>query len=225
MKVTTDACLFGAWIARELSKESAVQHILDIGTGTGLLSLMVAQQSSAPIDAIEIDSDSCQQAIFNIHHSPWKERIAVIHGNAKDTLHSRNTQYDAIISNPPFYEYELQSGKLQKDMAHHSTEMTLDDLIQLLNSDILNQEGKFYLLLPFKRQQEIDKAFAKANLAITHTVLVRQSTKHNFFRIILAGKKGIAASPAITEELAIRNEADQYTPEFTALLKDYYLYL
>lgn len=225
MKVTTDACLFGAWTAHQLNKEKSVNSILDIGTGTGLLSLMVAQQSAARIDAIEIDSDTCEQATSNVHDSPWRERITIIHGNAKDKLQTLNKPYDIIISNPPFYENELQSGNLQKDMAHHSTELSLDELIQVISREILNPSGQFYLLLPFKREQEIDKAFTKAELAITRKILVRQSTRHHFFRIMLAGRKGHSSVPAVTEELAIRDDKDQYTPEFTSLLKDYYLYL
>lgn len=225
MKVTTDVCLFGAWAARQLSQEKSINSILDIGTGTGLLTLMAAQQSAARIDAIEIDSDASMQATANIDGSSWKERLAVIHGDAKNLLYSLNKQYDAIISNPPFYENELQSGNQQKDMAHHSTALSLDDLINMLRSKALKPEGRFYLLLPYKRQPEIEKAFATTDITITHKVLVRQSTKHNFFRIMLGGIKGNPSASPVIEELAIRNDNDQYTAEFSSLLKDYYLNL
>jgi tRNA1Val (adenine37-N6)-methyltransferase len=102
MKVTTDGCLFGAWIAKQVDgNKLAVDNILDIGTGTGLLSLMIAQQSPAKIDAIEIDKETYEQAKENVAASPWAERINIIHGDAKQLPASQ--QYDVIVSNPPFY--------------------------------------------------------------------------------------------------------------------------
>lgn len=222
MKVTTDACLFGAWVARELAASShsvgnwqSALHILDIGTGTGLLSLMIAQQCSAAIDAIEIDTAAAEQAKANMDASPWKERLFVIKADVKNGL---TKNYDIVISNPPFYENELRSDNSQKNTAHHSTDLTLDDLICILH-------GQFYLLLPYKRDQEIEKAFAKSNFAITHKVLVRQSTEHDFFRIMLTGKAGKTNDPVLTTEIAIKDKEDNYTPQFIELLKDYYLHL
>jgi tRNA1Val (adenine37-N6)-methyltransferase len=221
MKVTTDACLFGAWVARQLALRQAQDHsmkILDIGTGTGLLSLMIAQQSNATIDAVEIDEDAAGQAKQNVDASPWKERLSVIHGNA---IELSGKQYNAIISNPPFYENELQSGNKQKNTAHHSTELTLDKLIDIIDSDTIKAGGRFYILLPYKRIKEIENS----RVAITHKVLVRQSTMHDFFRIMIAGIRGNSNVPVVTEEIAIKDENDQYTPAFIDLLKDYYLYL
>jgi tRNA1Val (adenine37-N6)-methyltransferase len=226
MKVTTDACLFGAWVAGQLapdsyrdgSKQPAVMHILDIGTGTGLLSLMIAQQCSTTIDAIEIDAAAAEQAKANMDASPWKERLCVIQGDAKEILATSTKQYDVIISNPPFYENELQSGNEQKNTAHHSTELSLDDLVSMIDTD-------FYLLLPYKRYKEIDRLFNQTDLFITQKVLVRQSVNHDYFRIMLCGQKGESNSPVIENEISIKDDKDQYTAEFINLLKDYYLYL
>ena len=99
MKVTTDACLFGAWCAEEISQTTSTQ-LLDIRTGTGLLSLMIAQKNSLKIDAIEIDEEAAQQASENMVLSPWKENSNVIHEDI-GAFHT-GKKYDCIVSNPPF---------------------------------------------------------------------------------------------------------------------------
>jgi tRNA1Val (adenine37-N6)-methyltransferase len=120
MKVTTDACLFGAWVAKEVGgQKSEVETILDIGTGTGLLSLMLAQKTNATIDSVEIDEAAAEQAQENANASLWKDRIFVMPGDAKDMAYTFCKNFDIIISNPPFYENELTSSDHQKNLAHH----------------------------------------------------------------------------------------------------------
>src|SRR5688572_28253839 len=139
MKVTTDACLFGAWAARS-ARQSAVgqsgspgiHHVLDIGTGTGLLSLMMAQQINAEIDAIELDEDAFEQAQQNMASSPWHDNLFVIQGDAKDMAYVLGKEYDIIVSNPPFYENELESPDLKKNRAHHSAGLSLDELLSII---------------------------------------------------------------------------------------------
>jgi tRNA1Val (adenine37-N6)-methyltransferase len=136
MKVTTDACLFGAWVAKEINNEKIlINNYLDIGTGTGLLSLMIAQKnSSVKIDSIEIDKEAAEQALENVNASSWKERINVIHADAKDFAFTK--KYDLIVSNPPFYENELKSPDEKKNMAHHGG-LSLDKLIQAIFENFL----------------------------------------------------------------------------------------
>src|ERR1700741_4578062 len=117
MKVTTDGCLFGSLVAT-LSKKEQPFNVLDIGTGTGLLSLMFAQQQPhAHIDAIEIDKNAFEQASSNVSASPWHNRIKVLYGDARHFTFT--TRYDVIISNPPFYENELKGNDDKKNVAHH----------------------------------------------------------------------------------------------------------
>lgn len=221
MKVTTDACLFGAWCAEEIKIQNSKNKIvLDIGTGTGLLSLMIAQQNQIIIDAIEIDQDAATQATENCSLSKFKDSINIIHSDV--LLHER-TDYDYIISNPPFYENELKSSLEIKNIAHHSSNLKWEYLFAILQSKI-NDNGIFFLLLPMKRIKDIEILLNKNQLFIIKQVFVRQTFNHQPFRLMLMGSK--KRSEQLNEyEIAIMNDQNQYTPEFTRLLKDYYLYL
>ncbi|MGZ5285828.1 MAG: tRNA1(Val) (adenine(37)-N6)-methyltransferase [Flavisolibacter sp.] len=228
MKVTTDSCLFGAWTATELkNKKSASQHSLDIGTGTGLLSLMIAQESDYKIDALEIDPLAAQQARENIEASPWKEKINIIE---QDLLtYSPDKQYDVIFSNPPFYENELSSGKTAKDIAHHSKALTLEQLF-LKTKELLKDEGQFYFLLPYKRQEEINQLLSKAELVTVDEIHVKPSVNHAPSRIMIRGMKRESLQNHINKVsphliLSIKDQDQQYTTEFRSLLNPYYLYL
>jgi tRNA1Val (adenine37-N6)-methyltransferase len=221
MKVTTDACLFGAWVADDLQKNNGAKTILDIGAGTGLLSLMVAQKNpEIQIDSIEIDGNATEQAMANAASSPWKETITTIHADAKN-FNSKN-KYDRVISNPPFYENELQSENKQKNIAHHSEDLALNDLLNTIKQNI-STTGSFYLLLPYKRNNEISPLLNKYGFSISHKVNVRQSVNHNYFRIMI--KAGLKNSSPREEEIPIKDNNQQYTKQFIDLLKDYYLYL
>ncbi|MFI5186088.1 MAG: tRNA1(Val) (adenine(37)-N6)-methyltransferase [Chitinophagales bacterium] len=223
MKVTTDACLFGAWVAGEDKSEKLnTKNILDIGTGTGLLSLMYVQKKSfALIDAIEIDEGAYEQAKENIAASPFAERIRVINDDVKTCSFTK--KYDEIISNPPFYEKEIRSANEKKNMAHHQEGLLLEDLLDVIKQN-LSQAGVFYLLLPFKRNEEIRKILLKQTNFVSKIVFVRQSIKHNYFRLMIKGKlKQETDTETMIEEISIRNDSQQYTDEFKELLKDYYL--
>lgn len=223
MKVTTDGCLFGAWAGRiARSRESEVRNVLDIGTGTGLLSLMFVQQNpDVTIDAIEIDKDAYEQAKENIAASPWKDRIHVFNADVKN--HEFDKKYDAVICNPPFYENELKSTNTKKNTAHHSSDLTLSELLDTAKK-VLSDEGMFFFLFPYKRKDEIENFLTEHSLFIHEIVLVKQSVRHDAFRVMIAG--GLHRPGGITtKEISVRNEKEEYTAEFVSLLKDYYLYL
>ena len=225
MKVTTDACLFGAWAGEVIRNEKIkIKNCLDAGTGTGLLALMYAQKNGlTEIDAIEIDKDAAEQAIENIQASVFKNRISVMNADAKEFLFKK--KYDLIISNPPFYENELKGDNSKKNMAHHNEGLLLDDLLTVIKNNLADN-GVFFLLLPYKRNEEIKNLFAENNLEIQKLVLVRQSVNHSYFRIMLMGiiKAGEHKETEF-DELSIWNDKQEYTTAFTNLLKDYYLNL
>lgn len=234
LKVSTDSCLFGAWVAEEVrsmkyevrsaDKSLATHHspltILDIGAGTGLLMLMLAQKCNALIDGVEIDTPSYEQANENIVASPWKDRLKLFHADVKQFIFSK--KYDLIISNPPFYEGDLKSGVAHRNVAMHDEGLKLDELITVVDAN-LNEDGNFAVLLPFQRAAYMIALAEPLHLYLQKHVEVRQSVKHGFFRsmLLFSRKK---AEPVI-EELAIKDASNQYTNEFICVLKDYYLHL
>ena len=222
MKVTTDACLFGAWLSKEIKNEKLkMKKLLDVGTGTGLLSLMYMQKHPlAIIDAIEIDKEAFEQAKENAAASPFSAQVSVIHGDAKAFSFSKD--YDLIISNPPFYEKEIISGSQTKNLAHHHSGLLLEELLLIIKNN-LSWHGAFYLLLPFKRNEEIKNILLKQDLFISEIVFVRQSLKHSYFRIMIKGNlKKEDQSETIINEISIWDDQRQYTNDFKELLKDYY---
>lgn len=225
MKVTTDACLFGAWVAEENKGEKLkIKNVLDIGTGTGLLSLIFIQKNnSSIIDAIEIEEQACEQAKENVYASIFKDKINVIHEDVKTFPFSK--KYDVIISNPPFYEKEITSTNERKNIAHHQSGLLLEELITIIKEN-LSVDGYFFLLLPFKRNEEIKKILFKQDLSVLKIVFVKQSTKHDYFRLMIKGKLTQKDQPeTMIDEIPIWNDRQQYTEEFKELLKDYYLHL
>jgi tRNA1Val (adenine37-N6)-methyltransferase len=222
MKVTTDSCFFGAWAAEQIKNDaSKIKNILDIGTGTGLLSLMVAQKNEVEIDAVEIDSEASHQAKENAEASPWKKSIHVFNEDIRSF--KPNKKYDCIISNPPFYENEFASGVPKKNIAHHSEQLTLADVLASSKTH-LKEDGIFFLMYPFKRNKEMEQLLRANGLYIKDSIILSQSVKHSPFRMIIKGmnRKDVSVS---TISLAVWDEHQQYTKEFADLLKDYYLYL
>ncbi len=224
MKVCTDACLFGALVADHISRLTAgrqFDHCLDIGTGTGLLSLLVAQKNNAlKIDAVEIDAVAAKQAGDNIAASPWGGNIQVFN---EDMLNfCSEIKYDCIISNPPFFEDDLQSADMAKNTAKHDTSLNLLQLMQVVENH-LGSDGFFAVLLPYHRVDYFIQASEKTGFHVSKQILVRQTTKHDFFRGILFFTRRKTETQYI--EISIKDIGHNYTPAFATALKDYYLFL
>lgn len=219
MKVTTDSCLFGAWYADKW--KNADGNILDIGSGTGLLTLMLLQKTNVNIHGIEI-SDTCfQQLQSNVNNSPWPQRTRLIHADARDTVFQN--KYDFIICNPPFHENQLKSREYGKDTAHHSILFTLDDLLKVADQ-CLQPGGKLAVLLPFYRVNNFIGQAVLHDFYTEELVCVQQSPGHDYFRGMLL----LSRNPSVIMErtyISITNDKRDYTPEFIHLLQDYYLNL
>lgn len=221
MKVCTDACLFGAWVASkvdslQMTVDRKSERVLEIGTGTGLLSLMLAQKSDYWIDAIDINNSAAQQAEENIQASKWKDQITV---HTINILEWKSEPYDLIISNPPFYEKDLKSPDTERNLALHDSGLTLVTLFKNV-AHLLKPNGRFALLLPAHRRTESIDLAKQYGWMATETVEVCQTEKHTPFRVMFWFEKGIAASEAKRVQI---KEDGEYTEAFRALLKDYYL--
>ncbi len=216
MKVCTDACLFGS----QLPVDNSIQSVLDIGTGTGLLSLMYAQlNQDAIIDAVELDATAAAQAAENAQSSPWSNRIT-IHQTAIQEFKPNRT-YDLIISNPPFFENDLQSDDAQRNLALHSTALSLEELFSI-SKQLLKASGQICLLLPYHRREAAMSIAAANDLFCVQETTVHQTTKHPALRTMLH----FARQVLIKKEMTIYiKDGQDYTKTFIDLLKPFYLYL
>ena len=221
MKVCTDACLFGAILADKIYREqNKVSNLLDIGTGTGLLSLQVVQKNRLSIDAVEIDRDSYEQAQQNFSNSPWSEKLRIYNTDILDFVADK--KYDCIISNPPFYEGDLKSDNSKKNAAKHDSTLKLEQLFKVIEEH-LSPPGYFAVLLPYQRVDYFITLAAGFNYKVQEQWMIRPTDAHPFFRGILIFS--LAPSEIVIKEISIKDSTGNYTAEFVDLLKDYYLQL
>jgi len=216
MKVCTDSCLFGSLIVSENKKNA-----LDIGCGTGLLSLMLVQKNQEiQITALEIDQNAIFDATENIQESPFANQITLHHQTVQDFVKKSNNKFDLIFCNPPFYQNNLKSDKLEKNIAHHAETLTFNDLAECI--DILIEEnGSAWILLPPFEMREFISLVEERKLYVSKRYEVRHDENKPVFRIIVELKR----TKAILEEISLINiyENKQYSPIFAELLRDYYL--
>lgn len=215
MKVCTDACILGASTDVE-----NVSKILDIGTGTGLLSLMIAQRTNAQIDAVEIDEDAYQQAVMNVQESVFASKIRVHHQRIQDFL--VEDSYDLIISNPPFYQQSLKSADAKVNRALHTVELSFDDIIDS-SIRLLSPNGKFVVLLPPFEMEKLIQIAKKKGLYLSKKMLIRHDESKPIFRVIATFQTNQIHDSA--EKTLIIHEKDgrTYSDVFRRLLQDYYL--
>jgi tRNA1Val (adenine37-N6)-methyltransferase len=219
MKVCTDACILGAWFA---DKAPGYAPVLDIGSGTGLLMLMLAQRHKGPIRGIEIDLDAFHQLKENISQSPWRHLLKVYPGDVRSF--SFPDKFDFIISNPPFFENDLPATTAAVNLARHSQELTLTELLEAIDTN-LSYKGSFGVLLPYHRTSWFEEqAGSRHGFTLKEKLLVRQTPRHDFFRSILHFSR-LKDNFIPTAELTIQDVDGAYTEDFIELLKDYYLHL
>ncbi len=216
MKITTDACIQGAWTP----VLPEVNTVLDIGAGTGLLSLMLAQRCSGiHIDAIEFEAGAATQAKENVALSAWKERINVIEGDAR--IYSYPRKYDLIITNPPFFNNSLLGPGDEKNKSRHTLSLNYNDLIGIFEKN-LDFGGYLSILLP-TTEYAIWYGLATSNSWMEVGKLsVKNNSKSQVNRVVgLWSKTNKIKYP--TQELEIRDAQNEYSPFFKLLLGDYYL--
>ena len=222
MKVCTDACLFGAWTTSNIIiKELPSSNILDIGAGTGLLSLMLAQQlKKSIIRAVEVDTAAVRQASENFAASPWRDQLKVF--NTSIQSFSPAQQYDFIITNPPFFQNNLASPNAQRNVALHGHQLSLEELVAAIQMH-LSAKGHFAVLLPYHRTPLFETLALSVGFYLHQKTLVQQTSTHSFFRSMLLFGREQKTCEQMT--IIIKDVRGDYTDAFVSLLKDYYLYL
>lgn len=218
MKVCTDACLFGAWTLRHVPIHQ-VQTILDIGTGTGLLSLMLAQESNAIIDAIEIDADAADQAGINFNNSGWNKRLNLHQTAVEDFMATHSPHYDLVICNPPFFNKQLNSQQTKRNLAMHDAGLDLHTLAVCMQK-ALKPNGLGAVLLPWFRAEEWKAIAKKAGLNCVKETAVNQTDVHPHFRSMML--MSLQQGAFHFDQINIK-ENNQYSAAFIDLLKSYYL--
>ena len=219
MKVGTDGVLLGAW-----ADVNNCRSILDVGTGSGLIALMVAQRnSSAKITAIEIDTEAALQAKENVGNSRFKERIEVLPLSFQDFVPVAAGKFDLIVSNPPFFAHSLPSPDLKRTDARHANSLILNDLF-VLSKELLNDTGTLSLIYPFLERKNIMLVAEKVNFHLSRETVVYPVRGTSPKRILLEFNAGVEKK-VDRDELVIEEKRHVYTPEFIHLVQDFYLYL
>jgi tRNA1Val (adenine37-N6)-methyltransferase len=224
MKVGTDGILLGAW-----AKLPENAQILDIGTGTGLLALMLAQRSQSSntfsntfIDAVEIDHDAYQQAKENIESSPWRDRINIDHASIQDWVIACSQQYDLIISNPPFFENAFKPSQNSRNLARHSDSLSQTDILQIAEK-LLKLNGHLAVIYPTDLANNFLDKSQSFNLFCDRQVHVKPTPQSPVKRILL--ELSPTQCPAQATMLTIEESKHLYTQDYIALVKDFYLNL
>lgn len=219
MKVGTDAVLLGAWV-----KTYGVRKALDIGTGTGVIALMLAQKSGAHIDAIDIDLDATTEAKYNANNCPWKERIHIQNISLQDFAKMNDEQYDLIVSNPPYFVDSLRSSEANRTAARHTVLLPFEDLIAGAKK-LLNKEGKLYVILPVREGEQFVQLAAASGLHLRRIMRVKSTPDKIEKRWLM--QFGFQSKATISDSTLVMEKDPQvrhsYTDEYKELTKEYYL--
>lgn len=218
MKIGTDAVLLGAWCPIDNKPFS----VLDIGAGTGILSLMLAQRTSAEqIDALEIDENAYEQCVENFEASPWSDRLFCYHAGLYEFVEEPEEEYDIIISNPPFYSEDYKTENTQRDLARFQDAMPFEELVEAADL-LLSENGIFAVIIPFKEEERFIDLCAEAELFPIKVTRVKGSYTTPIVRSLLAFKR-YELSVLEANELVIEINRHEYTNDYIALTQDFYL--
>jgi tRNA1Val (adenine37-N6)-methyltransferase len=216
MKVNTDGVLLGAW-----ADVHDIRSALDVGTGSGIIALMIAQRSEANIDAVEIDHLACRQAFENIDHSPWKNRIKVHHDSFQHYASVCARQYDLIVSNPPYFRNAMKPGDKRKSKAKHDVDLGFEGLLYY-SSLLLAPHGRFCVILPYAAKDNFMQLACINHLYCRRIAAVRSTPLIPFSRIIMAFSRGMT-DKIQQSEITIHLKNREYSPEYIELTRDFYL--
>ncbi|WP_298900667.1 methyltransferase [uncultured Psychroserpens sp.] len=217
MKIGTDGVLLGAW--------ASINHkpfsILDIGAGTGVLGLMLAQRSHAEvIEALEIDSKAYEQCVDNFEQSPWNDRLFCFHASLKEFAEEIEDTYDLIICNPPFYSEDYKTKSTQRDLARFQDAMPFEHLIESV-ATLLSKTGQFSVIIPFSEEERFKTLAATFQLFPKRITHVRGTLSSDIKRSLM--EFSFVNTNVEISELVIETSRHQYTNDYINLTKDFYL--
>ena len=217
MKVGTDGVLLGAWV-----DVSNTENILDIGTGTGLIAIMLAQRTEAgQIDAVEIDNHACNQAKMNMEASPWSDRLNSIESSIQDFAKLSQKEYDLIVSNPPFFTGGTLSDQNDRNNVRHTVKLPNGDLLSSARR-LLKKEGRFCVVLPLIEGLRFKELAQNYNFYCTKMTRVKPKHDKSVERLLLQFEQ--TQKPLEENELVIQHEKrNDYTEDYIDLTKDFYL--
>lgn len=215
MKVNTDGVLLGAWV-----NTSGVEYALDVGTGTGLIALMLAQRTTAEITGIEIEENAAGEATFNVTNSPWGSRIIIQNLSFQEYAENTEKKFDLIISNPPYFSKNKKSTASTRSIARHNDLLPFPELISC-SLKLLNNKGRLCVIVPVQSLQEITKLAANTGLFLNQFTEVKSNPETPVIRCLMEFSKTKTALQKSC--LSIFNSHSVYSEELKNLTKDYYL--
>ena len=215
MKVGTDAILLGVW-----TDVQGVDKALDVGTGSGILSLFLTARSDLRVDAVELDQDSFEEARDNFDASPFSDRLTPIHADFNGFVKQSSKKYDLIISNPPFFINDRKPEKAQKRQARHTDTLTYEQLIDGA-CELLNPNGRISVVLPYREGQQFIRLAAERGLFVQRQMLIFPMPCKEPNRMNL--QLSFYPNPVQQEKFIIRTEEGSFTRQYVSMLDDYYV--
>lgn len=215
MKVGTDGVLLGAWICLDNAR-----NVLDIGTGSGLISLMVAQRCPAQVTGIDIDADAVGQAYENVSASPWSGRIRICKADVADWEEGK--LYDTIVSNPPFFQEQVHCPDNQRNAARHTESLTFERLLDSVVR-LMSEDGTFSVILPAEAGERFITLAAERHLYLLRRTYVHSKPSVPPKRVLMTFVRTIQA--CATTHLVLEEEPRKYSSEYLSLVRDFYLNL
>lgn len=218
MKVGTDGVLLGTW-----TDLSGAETVLDIGSGTGLIALICAQRApwAKEIVGVEYEQNAFEQSCENVADSPWNDRLKIVHQRIQDFAKEHEASFDCIVSNPPFFKAGNQAPVKERGQARHADDLTHDDLLGCA-SRLLKPNGNFNVILPTLEGWELIEEAKAWGLFASKVTEVKGRAHKPVERLLIRLEK--TEKPLLKDELVVY-APEGYTPEFTALAKDFYLKL
>ena len=218
MKVGTDGVLLGAWASVPLPGG----RVLDVGTGTGLIALMIAQRTvNVVVDALEIDPSSALQAKENFRNSPWRERLSCMHVSFQEYASQCREGYDLLICNPPFFSASSKTPSSEKNLARHDDSLRLDDIFRG-SAGLMKENSLISLILPFHKEAQALELIREHKLYCSRLTRVKPAPGKPLKRVLLecSNMPGDCRKAEMIIETGLRH---RYSEAFKNLVKDFYL--